>query len=237
MESLYCVYCHTNKENGKKYIGITSQIPERRWRNGNGYVNNEYFYRAIQKYGWHNFSHEILYTDLKKSEAERIEIALISEYRTATPDYGYNIERGGNSTEKFTPDIKAKISAALKGHSCSEETRKKISKKNRGRPGVWKGKKMTQEQIAANSRGHMGQIPWNKGRPWTDEEKAKCNGKSVLCVETNTVYRTMHEAAKRTGVYLNGICQCCKGKGKTAGGYHWKYCSTVSAEEFELTGD
>lgn len=62
----YCVYCHTNKINGKKYIGITSQKPQHRWKNGQGYRNNEYFFRAIEKYGWHNFTHEILYTDLSK---------------------------------------------------------------------------------------------------------------------------------------------------------------------------
>lgn len=78
----YCVYCHTNKINGKKYIGITSQKPEHRWRNGEGYKNNEYFYHSIQKYGWHNFSHEILYTDLSKIEAENLEIKLIAEYDT-----------------------------------------------------------------------------------------------------------------------------------------------------------
>lgn len=35
----YVLYCHTNKLNGKKYIGITSQVPRKRWNNGNGYKN------------------------------------------------------------------------------------------------------------------------------------------------------------------------------------------------------
>ena len=48
----YCVYIHTNKINEKRYVGITCQSTSRRWRNGDGYIQNEHFYRAIQKYGW-----------------------------------------------------------------------------------------------------------------------------------------------------------------------------------------
>lgn len=226
----YCVYCHTNKINGKKYIGITSQKPERRWNNGRGYINNEYFYRAILKYGWHNFTHDILYTGLDKETAEELEVKLISEYDSANNQHGYNIELGGNSTEKFTLEICQKISDALKGHECSEETRKKISLANKGKPGHWKGKKMTPEQVQKNSESHKGIEPWNKGRPWTDEERVKCNGHPVKCVETGKVYRTAHEAGRIEGIDFSSICKCVRGKKKTAGSYHW-----VSAEKWVLS--
>lgn len=225
----YCVYCHTNKINGKKYIGITSQKPEQRWRNGEGYKNNEYFYRSIQKYGWHNFSHEILYTDLSKIEAENLEIKLIAEYDTTKNENGYNIESGGNSTEKFTDEIKHKISNALKGHTCSEKTRQKISIANKGKPNKNKGCKMSPEVRQKNSACHLGQKAWNKGRAWSAEEKAKCGGKMVKCVELNRIYRTAHEASTELGIDFSSICKCRRGKAKTAGGYHW--------EEWELLSD
>lgn len=225
----YSVYCHTNKINNKKYVGITSQKPKNRWRNGNGYKNNEHFFRAIQKYGWHNFSHEILYVDLSQEEAEKIEIKLIREWETFNNDKGYNIEFGGN-VQKFIPQAtRDKISKALRGHECSEQTRIKISKANKGKSSPNKGKKMSKELVEKNRLSHLGQKAWNKNRPWTDEEKAKCNGKAVVCVETKVVYKTAHEASRITGIDFSSICKCRRHEVKTAGGYHW-----VSAEEWSL---
>ena len=61
------LYVHTNKITNEKYIGITSQKCENRWGiNGNGYKLQPKFYNAIQKYGWENFKHEILYQNLSK---------------------------------------------------------------------------------------------------------------------------------------------------------------------------
>lgn len=51
----YTVYKHTNKINGKVYIGITSQNVKRRWQNGAGYYGT-YFYNAIKKI-WLEFVH------------------------------------------------------------------------------------------------------------------------------------------------------------------------------------
>lgn len=227
----YCVYCHTNKYNGKKYIGITSQKPEQRWRNGNGYVNNEYFYRAINKYGWHNFSHEILYTDLTKEQAESLEVKLIREYDTQQKENGYNIEYGGNATGRIPEETRKKISNALKGHECSAETRAKISKSKIGKPSQKKGVKLTAEQIEKNRKSHLGQKAWNLGKKWADDEKAKFGGKAVKCIETNEIYMTMHEASKKTGINISSLCACCKGRNKTCHGLHWEY---VTAEEFTL---
>ena len=48
-KNCWTVYCHTTPS-GKRYIGITSQKTEDRWRNGNGYKNTP-FGKAIEKYG------------------------------------------------------------------------------------------------------------------------------------------------------------------------------------------
>lgn len=51
IDKCYTVYMHISPS-GKRYVGITRQRPVARWKNGRGYINNEYFYRAIKKYGW-----------------------------------------------------------------------------------------------------------------------------------------------------------------------------------------
>lgn len=95
----YKVYYHKNKINGKYYIGITKkENPEKRWRKGEG-NKNQFFYKAIQKYGWDNFEHKILFDGLTIKEAKEKEIELIKKYNTLAPN-GYNIGRGGETNYK-----------------------------------------------------------------------------------------------------------------------------------------
>ena len=102
----FCVYMHINNKNGKKYIGITSKKdPQKRWgRNGSGY-KCQFFYKAIQKYGWDNFSHEIIATDLSIEEALNLETELITKFRSLWTDNGYNIisEQSDNMTHACVP--------------------------------------------------------------------------------------------------------------------------------------
>lgn len=86
------VYIHTSP-NGKKYVGITKQIPEVRWNYGCGYHNNTHFYRAIKKYGWNNFKHEIVASGLTKNEALHMEIDLIKKFNSFKN--GYDLSFGG----------------------------------------------------------------------------------------------------------------------------------------------
>ena len=75
----YKIYAHINKINGKIYIGQTSQKDvRRRWNNGWGYRNNYHFNKAIQKYGWNNFQHIVIFENLSLEVANIIEDELIS---------------------------------------------------------------------------------------------------------------------------------------------------------------
>ena len=92
---LYYVYKHTTPVN-KVYIGITCVNPSHRWNNGKGY-QSQLFGKAVEKYGWQNIKHEILFDSLTKEEAEQKEIELIAEYKSNQREYGYNVSSGGEN--------------------------------------------------------------------------------------------------------------------------------------------
>ena len=101
----YCLYIHTFP-NGKRYIGITSQKPEGRWgEDGKNYETQSLMKRAIEKYGWSNVKHEVLFTELTKEEAINKEIELIEKYNTTDRKYGYNVGTGGEITGTTIPVI------------------------------------------------------------------------------------------------------------------------------------
>ena len=47
--------------------------------------------------------------------------------------------------------------------------------------------------------------------------------RAVRCVDTGVIYKAVSEASRATGVDGAGIVNCCKGKLKRAGGFHWEY--------------
>lgn len=129
----YSVYMHINLTNNKKYVGI-SKDPIARWANGSGYHRNKHFADSIKRYGWENFAHLILKTNLSKEEACELERQLIREYNTRDKRFGYNLTDGG---EHFLH---------------SEASKRKMSENRKGKGKV----KRTQEQIEHMKAAHSG---------------------------------------------------------------------------------
>lgn len=127
----YCVYIHTNKINGKKYVGQTCNLYER-WRgNGKNYFNSIKFFNAIKKYGWDNFYHEVIQDNLNKEAADRLEKELIEKYDTINT--GYNLKTGG-SRGYLSEESLRKMSNSLKeGYKKYPERKEKIRQKRLGK--------------------------------------------------------------------------------------------------------
>lgn len=53
------------------------------------------------------------------------------------------------------------------------------------------------------------------------------NGKAVLCIESNVVYDSTHQAARRLNLDPSTIAKVCRGVKKTCGGYRFKYIEEV----------
>lgn len=237
----YCVYKHTTP-NGKVYIGQTKQSPKYRWQNGEGY-RNQIFYYAIKKYGWNNIKHEILFENLTKEEADKIEIELIDIYNSTNSKYGYNKDLGGSSHSEETGK---KISMSKMGHFVSEETRKKLSVAASGRKHTeeeirkqsekQKGRKLSEETKRKISESNKGKrknyteeglkrlSEFNKGRPCAQKSLEKTR-KPVICIETDIIYESLQDAENKTGISRKNIGKVCNGDKyrKTAGGYHWMF--------------
>ena len=130
LKRTYCVYKHTNRANGKVYIGVTSQRPRDRWDSGWGYQKNKHFWDAIQKSGWENFDHEILFRDLTQEEAFAKEQELILEYGSSDYRKGYNCSTGGECGAVGCSGEKHH----MYGKHHTEETRKRISLSKQGVP-------------------------------------------------------------------------------------------------------
>lgn len=54
-------------------------------------------------------------------------------------------------------------------------------------------------------------------------EPPKETEKSVECIETGIIYKSIKDASRQTGISNSNIGMVCNGKRKIAGGYHWKY--------------
>ena len=202
-ENNFCVYIHISPSN-KKYVGITSRKPSLRWSGGNGYKNNEHFYRAIQKYGWGNFQHLIVAKNLTKEEACKAEIDLIKKFNTQDYNLGYNNTSGGEHTT-FTLQAKKKMSDAKKGKKLSEETKYKLAIIRKGKKSLLKGTSLSESHKKKISKGLKEYYLYNKKR-----SNSFYYGKSVIC--ENIIFNTMKECDKYYGLKENTICRWLTGE-------------------------
>lgn len=199
---LWSVYVHTNKTNGKRYVGITSQKVEYRWNYGKAYPRNKYFTSAIHRYGWDGFEHTVLFENLSKNDAEEKEKELIARWQTQDRKYGYNITAGGEGTSGFipSPELRQLWSQIRTGSHRSEETKLKMSQSTALR------------------------------RPEVMQKSAEAKFKPVSAFSLDGVfYKTFESITSAMGelslsnAQRSHISDCCNGKRKSCGGYRWQY--------------
>lgn len=161
------IYVITNKLNGKQYVGQTIQkLSVRLSRHRND--KRPGISQAIQKYGWENFSVEVLEECKSREKLNEREIFWIAKLNTKTPN-GYNLTTGGKGGGE---------------HIVTEETRKKLSESHLGQKAYWRGKNIPEEvraKVSAGMKKYYAEHPEakkrlaeiNKGKKHSAEEKAK----------------------------------------------------------------
>lgn len=236
-ERKWCVYCHTNKSNGKKYFGITCKKPEERWKNGNAYKTQIVFWRAISKYTWDGFTHEVVVEKLTQSEAKKKEIELIAAYKTNcfrynNPSYGYNCTDGGDIPYVASEETRKKMSEAHKGVPLSEKTKRAMSKSRAGSKNAFYGKHHTQEskrKISESRKGIAVTPEWKQ--KIIDGQPVRC---AVYCIELDALYKGPSEAGFINQINYRHISECCHQKPhrQTAGGYHWMFADQACKDGY-----
>lgn len=250
----YKIYVHVNKINGKIYIGQTCNDFKRRCgENGNKYKHSAHFYNAIQKYGWDNFEHIILFDEVSLDVANIIEEKLIKKYNSMNNKLGYNMIAGENNRKMRQESIDKR---SEKNRHPSDETRRKMSMASKGR-------RHTPEQIEKIRQSNIGKkhsiearmkmsiakknmseetkkkiSEASKGRKQSLKQRQlssirftgnKYRAKPIAQYNLDGRYIKTWECAmdveKEWGIkhLHSGIAACCNNKNQTAHGFQWKY--------------
>lgn len=237
----FYIYCHT-APNGKRYIGQTCQEPEKRWNNGWGYVGQPYFKRAIDKYGWESFRHEILAVCHTKEMADLLETHLIAFFDTRNHSKGYNLTAGGGGWLGMTcsEETKRKISEANTGNTWDDERKKTWSEAMSGSGNPMYGRHHSKETCERMSRDRKGKSISPELREFRTNVLITVNKKKripirQLDLDGNVIatYAGMAEAEEATGFNHSGIWSVCRGKHDKAYGYRWEYVDDKLREQAE----
>lgn len=222
----FIVYIHTTPSN-KKYIGITSRTPERRWCNGHGYKTNKHFYNSIVKYGWDNIRREIVAHSLTLEEATSLEKKLILEHLSCNPLYGYNCTKGGEMKVEYSEISRKRMMEASRKRFSKPEERRRMSEIGKLSKPV--KKKVWYDNIVFNSisdcasysgikrqtlseyllgRKSMPKELKDKGLSYHDtngyyEEVKTSVQKAVIC--NGVVYRSGRELERQLGLYKDAV--------------------------------
>jgi group I intron endonuclease len=96
IENKMVVYAITNKINGKKYIGITTNSFAERYPHGIRAHHNPHLRNSVKKYGQENFEVILLEKNVEDMETLcKLEMKYIEKYDTCNVDKGYNKSLGG----------------------------------------------------------------------------------------------------------------------------------------------
>ena len=128
--------------------------------------------------------------------------------------------KGRPSNNVISEQCRRAAIASRKGKPLSLETRKKLSE-------IFKGREFSDETRKKLSVA-------NTGKHHSEETKCKLRelnigskspkAKRVICIETGEIFGCVEDALRRCNIQ-GGISEVCKGKQKTAAGFHWRYAS------------
>lgn len=226
----FCVYIHIFP-NKKVYIGISSTNVKKRWDCGRGYKTQSYMANAINKYGWENIEHKVLYSHLTQEEASQKEIELIKQYKSNNPKFGYNIAKGGyNNFVSTYYAVKYDLSGNyINKYDSIMDASRKTGICYKSIENCFTGKQKKAGNFLWIRIEHNQQIP-NKIQPYINNRGCKSQFKNqvrkIKKIDNNNqcikVYNSITEAAKEINRDVSSLCEAIKEHHRCAG-YYWEY--------------
>lgn len=220
------IYKITNLVNGKSYIGQSINIEER-WKRHKQARDDFAIHQAFKKYGLDSFSFEVI---------EECDPSLLDEREQFWIQYfdsfkkGYNMNEGGSNhvgqdkgkkvyQYSLSGELLATYKSALEAHRQTGIDHASICnccRKQQSHCGgyIWRYEEEIPD-LAVNLK--------NTQRPIYQFSK------EGILIQS---YSSLAEAALKTGINKVGICNVCKKKAKTAGGYLWSYEPTIEQLDY-----
>ena len=233
------VYKINNTINGKAYIGISINEPEkgriRLHLSGHG---NRILSRAVKKYGRDAFIYEILEENVFPELLSDLEVHYISTYNTVVPN-GYNLTYGGERAQIASEETKQKLSEAKKGEnhhfygkSLTFEHRRKIGEASKGRRQSVETKQKLSEAKKGNqnalgykhseearrkiSESKKGKPSWHKGKKRSVEARRKISEAKKGEKSPNFGKPAWNKGKKMSDEFCQKISEAQKGKKHSA---------------------
>lgn len=199
-------------------------MDKRAGNNGIKYDGCNHFYNAIKKYGWENFSSEILEEGLSKEKAEEREIYWIEKYQATDPEFGFNIARGGNLAFPFEQCHKVNA-YTLDGKFVQTFPSVGEAEKFIGKAGV--------SDVCRGKSNRAGGYHWrytsDEFPAGKDLENYFFRNKKVVPINQYTLegkfvktFHSLNEAARETGINFTSIWDTCNGRRKRAGEFTFR---------------
>ena len=172
MKPIGYIYLTTCLANGKIYVG------KHEFNGQKNYIGSGTIFKlAVKKYGKENFKRKILRLCYSLHELRVWEHVYIVKHKSYIRSIGYNIAKGDVNSSEYNPaklpEVREKMSkkkkgkiSSFKGKTLSDEAKRKISEKNKGRIRSDDFREKMRE-IGKKRGGFM------NGRHHTDEAKRK----------------------------------------------------------------
>lgn len=222
------IYKYENLITHQVYIGQTINLAERynkHKKNMKDLTHTEDFYVGLREYGFENFSYEILeeFEKFNQELLNELECYYIEKYNSMKPN-GYNMVPGGSNGSglaKGKPVYQFDLFGNFIQDFCSaHEAARQTGIDFSSICSCCRKEKKNTKNFQWSYEKNDASITDIRNEVIYRERRVLQYDKNENLLQT---YSTLSEAATATGIAKSTISNVCKGIGKTAGGFIWRY--------------